>query len=269
MTCDLLRSLSSSTKVMEPASVQLASQAQPEHGERDYMRSRLSSGFIAIVVASFVIVGTLAAPKARADEYDKKTIVTFNEPVEVPGMIIPAGTYVFKLVDIRSDRRIVRIFNSEETRLITTVDAIPDERVQAPTDTNITFDERPAGQPEAVHELFYPGQNEALEFVYPKEREVVLKQGTQQPMLLRSDEQPDNGSSGATDIATVAPAPEELAAVAGVEPDVQPQLAVANSAETELPQTASPLGSIAMGGVLGLVAAFGLRRFSGAVVRRP
>jgi hypothetical protein len=232
------------------------------------MRSNFSSGFIAIVVACFAIVGTLAAPKARADDYDKRTIVTFNEPVEVPGMILPAGTYVFKLADIYADPNIVGIYNSDETQLITKVSAIADYRMQPSGDTIINFDERPAGQPEAVKEWFYPGENEGLEFIYPKSEEVELTQGTQPPVLLRPDEQLDNSSPDTTKVEPVAPDSEELAAVAGVEPDVQPQLAVANSAETELPQTASPLGSIAVGGLVGLAGALGLRRFSGSIDRR-
>jgi hypothetical protein len=45
------------------------------------------------------------APFAKADEWDKQTIVTFNKPVEVPGSVLRAGTYVFKLAEqsVRSE----------------------------------------------------------------------------------------------------------------------------------------------------------------------
>ena len=37
-------------------------------------------------------------PKAFADESNKKTVMTFSAPVEIPGKALPAGTYVFKLL---------------------------------------------------------------------------------------------------------------------------------------------------------------------------
>ena len=48
------------------------------------------------VLITLCLIGTLIVPKARADEWDKKTTLTFNEPVQVPGITLSAGTYVFK-----------------------------------------------------------------------------------------------------------------------------------------------------------------------------
>ena len=50
-------------------------------------------------------------PSARADEWNKKTIVTFSGPVEIPGQVLQPGSYVFKLADSQSDRNIVQVFN--------------------------------------------------------------------------------------------------------------------------------------------------------------
>lgn len=50
------------------------------------------------------------APKLTADAWNRKTVVTFSAPVEVPGVgaqTLPAGTYVFKIHDTASDRHIV------------------------------------------------------------------------------------------------------------------------------------------------------------------
>lgn len=69
---------------------------------------------------------TALIPKVRADEWKKKTKVTFNEPVQVPAVALPAGTYVFKLADSDGDHMIVQIFNEDETKLIITIPAIPD-----------------------------------------------------------------------------------------------------------------------------------------------
>ena len=83
--------------------------------------------FVAMICC-FVFVALAITPRVKADEFNKKTILTFSEPFEVPGVdaqILPAGTYVFKLVDSLSDRDIVQIFSADGTHLYTTILAIP------------------------------------------------------------------------------------------------------------------------------------------------
>ena len=117
-----------------------------------------------------LLVGGAAwlAPAAKADEWDKQTVLTFNEPVEVPGKVLPAGTYVFRLADSQSDRNIVQVFTEDEKQLLATILAIPAYRIEPTGNTVVTFDERPSGSPEALHKWFYPGDTYGFEFVYPK-----------------------------------------------------------------------------------------------------
>jgi len=119
------------------------------------------------------------APAARADEWDKQTVLTFNEPVEIPGQVLLAGTYVFKLLDSPSDRTIVQIFTEDQQHLLATVMAVPDYRVEPKGNTVVTFEERPAGSPEALHSWFYPGDNYGVEFVYPKSDQQYAAQSEQ------------------------------------------------------------------------------------------
>ncbi|HYL62830.1 MAG TPA: hypothetical protein VE077_09425 [Candidatus Methylomirabilis sp.] len=65
-----------------------------------------------LLSACGLLLGAMLSPSARADEWNKKTVVTFNEPVEVPGHALPAGTYVFTLAD-STDRHIVQIWNAD------------------------------------------------------------------------------------------------------------------------------------------------------------
>ena len=118
---------------------------------------------------ALMIAGSSLVPVAKADEWNKETIVTFSEPVQVPGKVLQAGTYVFKLADSDSDRDIVQVFTKDQKQLITTVLAIPDYSVNTPDKTVINLEERPAGGPEAVKSWFYPGDNYGFEFVYPKQ----------------------------------------------------------------------------------------------------
>ena len=101
-------------------------------------------------------MGIALTTSASADEHNKKTTMKFSGPVEIPGVhlkgwgVLPAGTYVFKLVDSQSNRHIVQIFNADETVVYATILAIPNYRLKATDKTVITFRERPDGQPEAL-----------------------------------------------------------------------------------------------------------------------
>ena len=130
------------------------------------------------------LLATAILPNASADAWDRKTVITFSAPVEIPGVhlagwgVLPAGTYVFKILDSQSDRHIVQIFNKDETEVYATILAIPNYRLKATDKTVITFSERPAGQPEALRAWFYPGRNWGEEFVYPKAKAMELAKAT-------------------------------------------------------------------------------------------
>jgi hypothetical protein len=113
-----------------------------------------------------IVFGTTLTSNARADQWDKKTIVTFSEDVEVPGQILPAGTYVFKLANSISNRHIVQIWNGDESQILATIMTVPNTRFETPDETIFQFDERPANSPMAVKVWFYPGNSAGEEFIY-------------------------------------------------------------------------------------------------------
>ena len=128
------------------------------------MYRKMLTGMICLMLLG----GTFFVPKVQADESDKKTIVTVNEPIQVSGKVLPAGTYVFKLLN-SNDRTLVAIYNADEMYLITTVQGIPTSRMETPDKAILQLEERPSGQPEALKALFYPGYNSGVEFVYPNQ----------------------------------------------------------------------------------------------------
>jgi len=142
------------------------------------------------------LMGVAMTTGAKADEWNRKTVVTFSGPVEIPGVhlagwgVLPAGTYVFKILDSSSDRHIVQIFNKDETTVYATILAIPNYRLKATDKTVITFRERPAGQPEALRAWFYPGRNWGDEFVYTKSKAIELAKGENTPVLFAQAEIP-------------------------------------------------------------------------------
>jgi hypothetical protein len=117
----------------------------------------------ALLCATFVVA-------IRADTWDKKTIVTFSDSVEIPGQVLPAGTYVFKLANSLTDRHLVQIWNEDEDQILATIQAIPSYRFDAPDRPIFEFDERLGTSAMALHSWFYPGDSTGQEFVYRYER---------------------------------------------------------------------------------------------------
>src|SRR4029077_8631950 len=101
--------------------------------------SNMKTFKVVALLCSFALIAMIFAGNSRADTFDKKTVITFSESFEVPGVdaqILPAATYVFKVLDSFGDRTIVKIFTADETHLFTTILAINHYRLK-PTETAI------------------------------------------------------------------------------------------------------------------------------------
>lgn len=110
----------------------------------------------------------IGAASAQASEWNKMTRLTVHEPIAVPGATLTPGEYVVKLVDSLSNRHIVRFMNGDQTKVIATVLAVPNQRMQPTGETELTFYETPVGEPVALRSWFYPGNTIGQEFVYPE-----------------------------------------------------------------------------------------------------
>jgi len=213
------------------------------------------------------LLGATVLPSAQADTWNKKTVVTFSQAVEVPGKILPAGTYTFQLLDSQSDRHIVQIFNADGSQIISTILAINNYRLQPTGDTVMKFSERPADSPDALRAWFYPGDNFGQEFVYPKARAIVLAQTTKGFVPAVAVDIIDETVIKTVPIVAVTPDQKEVEVTtviqttppvaAAVTPTPAP-VAVASKTE-ELPQTASSMPLIALLGGLSISLALGLK----------
>lgn len=222
---------------------------------------------IAFCALAIAALGATLLPRARADEWNKKTVVTFNQPVEIPGQVLPAGTYTFKLLDSPSDRHIVQIFNADGSQIITTVLAINDYRIKPTGDTVMKFTERAGDAPDALRAWFFPGDIYGQAFVYPKIRAIQLAQTTQIPVPAVAVETIDESVIKTVPIVAVTPDQKEVevteviqttppvAAVAAPEPT----RVVPAEVTEELPRTASSMPLIALLGGLSISLALGLK----------
>jgi hypothetical protein len=219
-----------------------------------------------LVVAALSIVAAMSPSGVRADEYNKKTVMTFSQPIEVPGQILPAGTYTFKLLDSLSDRHIVQIFNADGSQIITTVLAINDYRLHPTGRTVVKFAERPGDNPEALKAWFYPGDNFGQEFVYPKPRAVELALALKEPVPALPADTTDLNTApivAVTPEQTEVPVTEAIQTTAPAAEVTTPAPAPAPAVETEeLPKTASTVPLIALLGLVSLGLALAVKRLA-------
>jgi hypothetical protein len=133
-------------------------------------------------------ITAFVAPAAHADEWNKKTILTFSGAVQVPGATLPAGSYVFKLADIPGNRHVVQVFDKDEKKIYTTILAIPNERLERTDKPVVLFSERASGTAQAIKVWYYPGDRIGDEFVYPKSQAMKIAKDTHQRVLAYNDD---------------------------------------------------------------------------------
>src|SRR5262245_45349849 len=220
-----------------------------------------------IVVCCMAVIGVGITGYLNADTWNKKTIITINEPLQIPGAVLTPGKYVFKLADSSSNRHIVQVFNEDETHIINTILAIPNERLQPTGKSEFGFWEVPAGSTPALRAWFYPGDNMGQEFAYPKQEAMKLSAVVKEQVPSVSEEEYSTATQVAQEPAAT-PAPEPQAkATPAPEPAVaqsvpppepvptpraetpQPQRSV-EVTTPRLPATASPVPLIGLLGFL-------------------
>jgi hypothetical protein len=118
---------------------------------------------------------------AHADETNEQTKITFSMPIQIPGQVLPAGTYIFQQAD-SGDLNLIQIFNADRSQLLATVQTVSAERPEAAGDTVITIGEPETGDP-ALLKWFYPGRSIGHEFIYSEQRERELSIAKQQTFI--------------------------------------------------------------------------------------
>ena len=223
------------------------------------------------------IVTVMCASGARADQWDKKTILTFSGPVQLPRITLPAGTYVFKLADIAGNRHVVQVFSKDEKKIFATLLALPNQRMEPSSKPIVLFSERAAGSPQAVKVWFYPGETIGNEFVYPKSQAMKIAKETHQRVLAMNDDTETSNTAGVipvemtsaglghfdengewqsdTDATIIKDAPMVMAKA-----DPAPAPMMAKSPRRHLPRTSSSFALFELISGLSLAGGFSLRQ---------
>ena len=222
------------------------------------------------VVLCGAMIALLGVSRARADEWDKKTVITVNQPIQIRDRVLDPGTYVLRLLNSAQERYTVQIFNGDQTRIIDTVFAVPTYRIRPADQSEFTFWETPPGTARALRDWYYPGDNYGREFPYPKHPAVLTALLNAPPPAPMAPEpvaapappapEPESEAAGpapgqpaqASEVAVApepqpAPEPEPQPAPA---PEPTPAAQEAAHAAASLPKTASPYPPIGLAGLL-------------------
>ncbi len=134
------------------------------------------------VVLGLVLSVTVLLPAAQASNFDHVTKVVFNEPVEIPGTILPAGSYWFVLRDTHSTQNIVQIFSPDWSKIYATELTLPAYRLRPESRTEFRFAERPHKGMEALVTWYLPGET-GHQFIYSERVEKKLNADTKQNVV--------------------------------------------------------------------------------------
>ena len=220
------------------------------------------------IVTLFLCSAVFFTSVAKADLWDKKTIITLNESLQIPRTTLSPGKYVLKLASSLANRHIVQVWNEDETHLITTILAIPNYRLEPTGKTEFVFWETPKGLPVALKAWFYPGDNFGQEFAYSK-GEFARIQAAMNPITVPTAETvaateraqvvaPSPSATQSEVSTTPAPTAGESSAVATEQNNAATTTEQGTEAE-RLPKTASPLPLVGLIGLLSLGAAVVVR----------
>jgi hypothetical protein len=239
----------------------------------------LATAFCLMVIASVFASPANAQLMSTSNNPDRKTLVTFSDAVEIPGgKVLQPGTYFFKLLNADEGRWVVQIFDKDQKHIYATVMTVQDYRNRPTDKVVLTFKERAAGEPPAVKEWFFPGEQFGREFVYGKHRAIEIAKQTSQPVLATSTDVAVIPTETVTDTQTAEFAKTPVTAYSATGEEVKPDTFVSteplpmpaptpvitpapvqeSAPATELPHTASSLPLIGLIGFFALVAAFSL-----------
>lgn len=190
------------------------------------------------------MLGVLTLNVAAQDfNTNERTFLTFSSTVELPGVTLQPGTYLFKLADSQTNRHIVQVLSQDEKQIHATILAVPAERLEVTGENVVTFRETAENTTPAVQYWYYPGDRIGHEFVYPKDQAIQIAQRTGVNVLSTEGDMASSGStvsSTGPDGQTTEWKREEAATATAEEPAAPAEETVAPAEETQDPETETP-----------------------------
>ena len=212
----------------------------------------LTGAAAAVVVTAGIALG---------DTFDKRTVFTFNRPISLPGITLPAGDYMFRVVNTTTSRNVIQVLSGDGKTPYAMLHSIPEIRRDASSKPEVRFMETAKGHPSPVKTWWYPQETTGYEFIYPKSQARELAKEVNEPILTTKVETTKPEEAKAAELEFITPKGEEIA-VPQPEPIVPTgivQEGTVAEARTALPVTASPIPAFGLIGLLAIGLAGGLR----------
>jgi hypothetical protein len=172
----------------------------------------LSKRLFTAACAAAILTMSAAPAHAQGGPMDLRTEFTFSQPVELPGVTLPPGTYIFRFADATTGRMVMQVQAKDQSSktygMFMTISA---QRPKPSDDAELRFMETPAGQPTAVKTWWYPGRTIGREFIYPKSQARRLAQATSQTVLTTKAEDVTNEQMKTADLSYVSPTGQDTA----------------------------------------------------------
>ena len=124
---------------------------------------------IYIALGLILAFGIFCGIVAYAQDTTQAMTIRFSAPVQIPGKVLPAGTYQFKPAE--SDESVVRIFSGDGTHLYATLQTVTAERSITDEDLVMTVGALDSTNPSFLVKWFYPGNLIGRELVYSGEQQ--------------------------------------------------------------------------------------------------
>lgn len=137
-------------------------------------------------VCAVTLLALTTAPAVAQTPLDKPIFFTFSAPVVMPGVTLPAGTYMFHIINPTRDRNVVAVRSQDGRQLYSTFLTIPEITNERPDDPEIRFMERRGNAPHAVRAWWYPGDRTGFAPVYPRKQAELLAKVVNEPVLTSS-----------------------------------------------------------------------------------
>ena len=141
---------------------------------------------LTMLVAAAAAATLLVGNPARADESNKLTYLTFSQPVQLPGVTLPAGRYRFELADTQESRRVIKVQSEDGKKQLAMLLTVQNQLRNIPKDPVVLFRETAQGQPEAVKSYNYPGERIGYEFIYPRAQALEIAHRTHSSVLSKN-----------------------------------------------------------------------------------
>ena len=115
-----------------------------------------------------VLLGTLTSSAFGAIiDTRRTTYLTFDRSVQIPGVVLPAGTYIFEVANHESDGDLVRVLSRDRSRVYLMAFTRFTYRASSrDLSSTITFGESSAGNPPSVKAWYPQDETRGREFMY-------------------------------------------------------------------------------------------------------